>query len=131
MEQASGTITVSLLSVFHLLLGGFLAFWVIRGYYLKEKSRYSAAKTVVSLTGGIAWMVIGLLQLLNILNERWALVAFTGVICVLLLQEMVLEIARTPPGPPGTRKVLTAVYGVVLILIAALCYVAFRDAYRL
>ena len=130
MERIFGSITISSWPVFLILSGGSYVFWCIKRYYSEEQPRHSGKMTIVYSMLGIAFMAIGLLQLLNVLNQRWAEAAFWIALCAWPIQEMLLNIVGPSPHPPRTRKVLAAVYGVALILMAALSYLIILDAYR-
>jgi len=121
---------VSYEAVTFLLIGGFVAIYTIGEHFFREKRPFSSRVTAIRLVGGIAWMAIGLLHLLNVLQRPSAWAMFIMVACIGVLLEMLLEEAGRLPSSLAPRILFAGIMGAIAILMIVLCYITVLDVSR-
>ncbi len=124
------TFTVSAAAISNLLMGGFFLFLAVRVYYSQEKQSRSVGTVIFPLVLCIALLATAVLLSLGVLTEGWANAGVNVVVCFLFLVGSLSGQIDQRPGPPGTQAAYIVTYGIVALLLIALCYVSVQDACR-
>jgi hypothetical protein len=124
------TLTVSAIGSIHIVfLGAVFTVYCIWGYYFREKRR--PGETVVGLAGGMAWMAIGFLRLLDVLQSLWVWEMLFVVPCIAVLLQMLLKEGGRLPSSLAARMLFAAIMGAIAISMAVVYYITVLDVSQL
>ncbi len=85
----------------------------------------------MGLAGGVAWMAIGFLRLLDVLQSLWVWEMLFVVPCIAVLLQMVLKEGGRLPSSLAARMLFAAIMGAIAISMAVVCYITVLDASQL
>lgn len=124
--------TFSFDAIIRLLGGGVFLFLAVRAYRSKKGEPDYSGWFIALLPLGIACLATGIFLFLGVLTERWAHAAFYVIVLIVSLVAILSGRVdlRVESPQAGTRTAHIVVYGIVLLLWIALCYVSIRDAYK-